>query len=148
MANYSRLFMYKMTVAHPVLPDLMLLFQEFLDATREEWFPAEEYNHNDNSNDDNSDNDNDESDAKSVNGAATLLTPGNPCLSDYVKESLMKQESLDRVAAVEAWQRDCDARKSPQLPEQAKGKRKAESQLQPEMSKRKGGSGVGNLRSW
>ncbi|OSS46093.1 hypothetical protein B5807_08288 [Epicoccum nigrum] len=114
-----------MNVAHPVLPDLMLHFQEFLDATREEWFPAEEYNHNDNSNDDNSDNDNDESDAKSVNGAATLLTPGNPCLSDYVKESLMKQESLDR----------------------AKGKRKAESQLQPEMSKRNGGSAADDPNS-
>jgi hypothetical protein len=158
IADYTALLGYELTITHSILPQLMLLFQEYHDASMEVWFPAEE-DEDDNGNDsegdddddddddDDSDNDNDESDAETVNRADTPLTSGNPCLVDYAKESLMKQESLDRVAAVESWQRDCDAHERSQFPEQAKRKRKAEGQFQSEMTKRKNGGGAGNWSS-
>jgi hypothetical protein len=152
IADYTALLTFELTITHSIFPELMLLFQEYLDASMEVWFPAEEDeddngNDGDGDDDDDSDNDNDESDNEPVNRADTPLTSGNPCLSDYAKESLIKQESLDRTAAVEAWQRDCDAHESSQLLEQAKGKRKAEGQFQSEMAKRKGGGGAGNWSS-
>jgi hypothetical protein len=152
VANYTALLTFEITITHSIFPELMLLFQEYHDASMEVWFPAEEDEDNEeddggDDSDDDSDNDNDESDAETVNRADTPLTSGNPCLVDYAKESLMKQESLDRTAAVEAWQRDCDAHESSQLLEQAKGKRKAEGQFQSELAKRKNGGGAGNWGS-
>jgi hypothetical protein len=158
IADYTALLGYELTITHSILPQLMLLFQEYHDASMEVWFPAEE-DEDDNGNDsegdddddddddDDSDNDNHDSDVETVNRAGTPLTSGNPCLVDYAKESLMKQESLDRVAAVESWQRDCDAHERSQFPEQAKRKRKAEGQFQSEMTKRKNGGGAGNWSS-
>jgi hypothetical protein len=155
VGDYSALLTFEITITHSIFPELMLLFQEYHEASMEVWFPAEEEEEDDNGNDsdggdddDDSDNENDESDAESVNRAGTPLTSGNPCLVDYAKESLMKQESLDRTAAVESWQRDCDAHERSQSLEQAKGKRKAEDQFQSEMPKRKGGAGgAGNRGS-
>jgi hypothetical protein len=153
IADYTALLDYELTITHSILPELMLLFQEYHEASMEVWFPAEEDEDdeedvgggdNDDSDDDNA---NDESDAGTVHRADTPLTSGNPCLVDYAKEPLMKQESLDRVAAVESWQRDCDAHERSQFPEQAKRKRKAEGQFQSEMTKRKNGGGAGNWSS-
>lgn len=146
IADYTALLNYELTITHSILPELMLLFQEYDEASREVWFPAEEDedDEEDDGGDDNddSDDDNDESDIEPANRADTPLTSGNPCLSDYTKESLMKQESLDRVAAVESWQRDCDAHERSQSLEEAKGKRKAEDQLQAGMAKRRSDAAV------
>lgn len=146
IADYSALLTFEISVTHSIGPELMLLIQEYVDAQVDVWFPAGEQE-DDNSNnsdddDDDSDNDNHESDAGTVNRADTPLTSGNPCLSDYTKESLMKQESLDRVAAVESWQRNCDAHERSQSLEEAKGKRKAEDQLQAGMAKRRSDAAV------
>lgn len=146
IADYTALLDYELTITHSILPELMLLFQEYHEASREVWFPAEEDedDEEDDGGDDNDDidDDNDESDIEPANRADTPLTSGNPCLSDYTKESLMKQESFDRVAAVESWQRDCDAHKRSQSLEEAKGKREAEDQLQAGMAKRRSDAAV------
>lgn len=151
IADYTALLDYELTITHSIFPELMLLFQEYHEASREVWFPAEEDedDEEDDGGDDNddSDDDNDKSDIEPANRADTPLTSGNPCLSDSVRESLMEQESRDRTAAVESWQRDCDAHERSQLLEQAKGKRKAEGQLQSEMAKRKGGAAAGDWSS-
>ena len=154
IADYTALLNFEMTVTYSVFPELMLLFQEYIEVSMEVWFPADEDRYDededgegeDDEEDSNGD-DNDESDAEPANRADTPLTSGNPCLSDHARESLMKQEILDRTAAVEAWQHDCDAWESRQLSEQAKGKRKAEDQFQSEMTKRKGGSAAGSRSS-
>lgn len=149
--DYTALLTFEMTVTYDVVPELMLLFQEYIEASMEVWFPADEDGYDENEDgegeddeEDGNGDDNDESDAEPANRADTPLTSGNPCLSDHARESLMKQEILDRTAAVEAWQHDCDAWESRQLSEQAKGKRKAEDQFQSEMTKRKGGSAAGS----
>lgn len=151
IADYSALLTFEISVTHSIAPELMLLIQEYVDAQVDVWFPAgeEEDDNGNNSDDDDDDSDdnNDESDAETVNRAETPLTSGNPCLSHDVRESLMEQEGLDRKAAVESWQRDCDAHERSQLHEQAKDKRKAEGQFQSEMTKRKRGGAAGDWSS-